>query len=115
MVDSIWGNAAGLPARLGLQTSVGWDPVNGKVLDGKVLDGKAVEAPRDLGPRRVDSQPPGVVSEGRATVRAMTAEPPVDTARVAELKDAIASGRYKVDPDRIADAMLRSEPGLFRS
>jgi flagellar biosynthesis anti-sigma factor FlgM len=39
----------------------------------------------------------------------------VDTARVAELKDAIASGRYKVDPDRIADAMLRSEPGLFRS
>jgi negative regulator of flagellin synthesis FlgM len=110
MVDSIWGNAAGLPARLGLQASVGWDPVNGKV-----LDGKAVEAPRDLGPRRVDSQLPGVVSEGRATVRAMTAEPPVDTARVAELKDAIASGRYKVDPDRIADAMLRSEPGLFRS
>jgi flagellar biosynthesis anti-sigma factor FlgM len=57
---------------------------------------------------------PFVVSEGREAARRMASEPPVDTKRVAELRDAIASGRYRIDPDRIADAMLRSEPGLLR-
>jgi negative regulator of flagellin synthesis FlgM len=52
--------------------------------------------------------------ESREAVRRMAAEPPVDSARVSELRESIASGRYRVDPEKIADAMLRSEPGLLR-
>ena len=35
--------------------------------------------------------------------------PPVDAARVAELRAAIAEGRYDVDSRRIAEAMIASE------
>jgi negative regulator of flagellin synthesis FlgM len=31
---------------------------------------------------------------------------PVDTARIAKIKEAIASGNYPVDPDKIAEKML---------
>jgi flagellar biosynthesis anti-sigma factor FlgM len=44
----------------------------------------------------------------------MAREAPVDSARVAELQEAIASNRYRIDAERIADAMLRSEPGLLK-
>ena len=37
----------------------------------------------------------------------MAAAPPVDAARVADLRDAIAQGRYRADPVAIAGAMLR--------
>jgi flagellar biosynthesis anti-sigma factor FlgM len=37
--------------------------------------------------------------------------PPVDGARVAALREAIAQGRYVIDPGAIADAMLRLEGG----
>jgi anti-sigma28 factor (negative regulator of flagellin synthesis) len=56
----------------------------------------------------------GLVSEGREAARRMAAEPPVDSSRVSALREAIAGGQYRVDPERIADAMLRSEPGLLR-
>lgn len=32
----------------------------------------------------------------------------VDTKRVAEIKQAIAEGRFKIDPERIADGLLSS-------
>ncbi len=43
-----------------------------------------------------------------AAVAAMAAAPPpVDEARVAALRDAIAGGQYHVEPAHIANAMLR--------
>lgn len=34
--------------------------------------------------------------------------PPVNAERVAEIKQAIAEGRFKIDPERIADGLLSS-------
>lgn len=33
---------------------------------------------------------------------------PIDTARIAEIKQAIAEGRFKINPERIADGLLTS-------
>ena len=33
--------------------------------------------------------------------------PPVDYARISEIRQAIALGTYRVDPERISDAMVR--------
>jgi flagellar biosynthesis anti-sigma factor FlgM len=41
----------------------------------------------------------------------MASAPPVNSARVAELRAQVAGGRYPVDPLAIADAMLRLERG----
>ena len=43
--------------------------------------------------------------------RDLAASPPVDAARVAALRAAIAGGAYKPDPERIAAAMIRLESG----
>ncbi len=39
----------------------------------------------------------------------LSASPPVDTAKVASLKAAIAAGRYTIDPDAIAAKMIALE------
>jgi negative regulator of flagellin synthesis FlgM len=39
---------------------------------------------------------------------AMAAEPAVNSSRVAEIRQAIAEGRFKVDAGRIADGLLES-------
>lgn len=41
--------------------------------------------------------------------RRMAQSPPVDAARVEQMKSAIASGAYAIEPERIAEAMLRQE------
>lgn len=55
----------------------------------------------------------GVPKEARAAdlsmgrlASEMAAAPPVDMARVAALREAIAEGRYKADPEAIAGAMI---------
>ncbi len=54
-------------------------------------------------------------AEGSATpVAAMAAQgAPMDTAKVAAIRAAIAEGRYPVDPDRIAAAMVEIDLPLF--
>jgi negative regulator of flagellin synthesis FlgM len=47
-----------------------------------------------------------------ALERAIAALPEVDMARVEELRDAIASGRYAVDAERIASRLLDLEQEL---
>lgn len=113
MVDSVLGNAATGPARQAVQLSNGRDRAEGtsvrveqtKAADIRPADGRAA----DVG--RAGTKPAGLVSEARNAVRAMSAEPPVDAARVADLRAAISSGSYRIDADRIADSMLRSETG----
>ena len=38
----------------------------------------------------------------------MSGAPPVDASRVAEIKQAIAEGRFQVNPERIADGLIES-------
>jgi flagellar biosynthesis anti-sigma factor FlgM len=47
--------------------------------------------------------------ELRGLVRDMAAAPPVDSGRVDQLRTALAGGLYRLDPVRLADAMLASE------
>ena len=46
-----------------------------------------------------------------ALVKDMAASPPVDSARVAALQAEIAAGRYRIDADAIAGAMLALDRG----
>ena len=53
-------------------------------------------------------QAPATSSLGRIA-RDLAALPPVDAARVETLRQAIASGAYRIDPDRIAERMIALE------
>lgn len=44
---------------------------------------------------------------GAALPSGLMAGPPIDAAMVARLSEAVAAGRYPIDPDRIAEALLR--------
>ena len=41
-------------------------------------------------------------------VKDMSAEAPIDTAKVSAIKDAISRGDYPVDLDKVADALLQA-------
>ncbi len=78
------------------------------------LTAPASPTPASDGPvPRASAGLPRAVQQGSALAgapaRMAQEQPPVDTARVAALRAAIAEGRYPVDPDAIADAMLRAE------
>jgi negative regulator of flagellin synthesis FlgM len=47
-----------------------------------------------------------------ALAQAVQDAPDVDTARVAELQQAIGNGQYTINPDRIADRLLQMEQDL---
>ena len=47
-----------------------------------------------------------------ALAQAVQDAPDVDTARVAELQQAIGNGQYAINPDRIADRLLQMEQDL---
>lgn len=42
-------------------------------------------------------------------------KPPVSTARIQEIKDAIAQGRFKINPEAIADGLIDSARDLINS
>jgi negative regulator of flagellin synthesis FlgM len=48
------------------------------------------------------------LSEQAGTLPAgLLSGPPIDTAMVARLGEAVAAGRYPIDPDRIVEALMR--------
>lgn len=59
---------------------------------------------------------PGAASTERVDISSLSArlqevgagEAPVNAARVAEIKQAIAEGRFQINPERIADGLLAS-------
>ncbi len=109
MVDSVSGNAGPLkPA------SVLARPGAPQLSTLPGAQAAGARAPADGKSARIDQPPPGAVSEGRVAVRDMAREAPVNAPRVAELREAIANNGYRIDAERIADAMLRSEPGLLK-
>lgn len=78
----------------------------------------APRQPRDIsiaGPSRPDARVsglpapasrPGVTSDVRSLARDMAASPPVNGGKVAAVRAAIKSGGYKVQPEKLADAMI---------
>lgn len=60
-------------------------------------------------PAKPASQPTEATLSGAQSVDSVLASTPiVDTERVAEIKRAIAEGRFQVNPERIADGLLQS-------
>ena len=77
-----------------------------------VTGSDSVAKPADLRNRmEVRSPKAAVPAQISGIARDLAASPPVDAARVAALRSAIAGGTYKPDPDRIAAAMIRLEAG----
>lgn len=105
MVDSVSGNAASGLTRQAAQVS------NGRLRPEPQAGASALSA-SPLSAKPGSARPTPVVSEGRDAVRLMAAEPPVNAARVADLRSAITSGNYPIKADLIADAMIRSEKGV---
>lgn len=61
------------------------------------------------------SRASGVTAQLSAAARSMAARPPVDAARVAELRAAMVSGHYKVNPEAIASRIIAFDRGSGRS
>ena len=51
----------------------------------------------------------------QAIESSMADTPVVDSARVAEIRQAISEGRFKVNPDAVADHLLQTAHELLRS
>ena len=64
-----------------------------------------------LGPKTSGGAPPqsGVEVRTSALPNANAGEPPVDTDRVAEIRDALKQGKYPINPAEIADAMIAAK------
>lgn len=62
------------------------------------------------------AKPAGTQSGERVDISSLSArlqevgagESPVDTQKVAEIKQAISEGRFQINPERIADGLLKS-------
>jgi len=73
----------------------------------------AASPPGSGGGERVQLSP--LSSQLQAIETSMADTPVVDSARVAEIRQAIAEGRFKVNPDVVADSLLQTARDLLRS
>lgn len=73
---------------------------------------KPEAAPPAAAPARADATVnpagPALVSQAGETARQLSSAAPVNSARVAELRQALQSGNYPIQPERLADAMIAS-------
>jgi len=73
----------------------------------------AANQPGSSGGERVQLSP--LSSQLQAIETSMADTPVVDSARVAEIRQAIAEGRFKVNADAVADHLLQTARELLRS
>jgi negative regulator of flagellin synthesis FlgM len=86
----------------------------GAVSGGGSRPGKGAAGPPGSGAGdRVQLSP--LSSQMQAIESSMADTPVVDSARVAEIRQAIADGRFKVNPDAVADHLLQTARELLRS
>jgi len=86
----------------------------GAVSGGSARSSKgAASAPSSGGGERV--QLSALSAQMQAIESSMADTPVVDSARVAEIRQAIAEGRFKVNPDAVADNLLQTARELLRS
>lgn len=69
---------------------------------------RAIEAPAAGDSLRLTGEATGL----QAMQRELAARPAVDEARVEAVREALASGSYRIDPEAIASAMLRMDAQL---
>lgn len=90
------------PARIAPATAVNWRGGNGNQATGAPV---ATEA---------DVHLTGAARSLAAIEQSVRALPAIDDARVTAVKEKLQSGSYQVDPQRIADKLLRMEGDLQR-
>jgi len=73
----------------------------------------AAGPPGSGGGDRVQLSP--LSSQLQALESSMADTPVVDSARVAEIRQAIAEGRFRVNPDVVAESLLQTARELLRS
>jgi len=88
---------------------------SGSVSEGQTRTGKpdAQAQPGSTGGPRVELSPLG--SQLAGIEASLAGVPVVDTQRVEEIKQAISDGRFKVNPDMIADRLLETVRELIQS
>lgn len=82
------------------------DPIAGKTIssiDGRLAPVAPASAIRAVRPVAGDQVAPGPLT---AMARGAAHTPPVDSARVAQLRQAIADGSYTLSPDKVADRLI---------
>ena len=100
MVDQVSGG--GLPQRAAALLAGSGQASNGKI---RVDAGAAPEA----GASRRAAPITAPAAQLSPAARELAAAPPVDSSRVEALRARISEGRYPIDADAIASAMIRSE------
>ena len=55
------------------------------------------------------------LSQVAGSLNAGANQPPVNTARIQEIKQAISEGRFKINPEAIADRLIESTRDLLNS
>lgn len=65
-------------------------------------------APRPVPAGEAEPATSVLSSQLQEIAASVSSAPVVDAKRVAEIKQAIAEGRFKIDPERIADGLLNS-------
>jgi len=83
-------------------------PLGGQVARAGDARDKAVEAPAAGDSLRLTGEAAGL----QALQRDLAARPAVDEARVQEVREALASGTYRIDPEAIAAGMLALDAQL---
>ncbi|KAF1689986.1 flagellar biosynthesis anti-sigma factor FlgM [Pseudoxanthomonas taiwanensis] len=85
-----------------LLTPVRTGPVGGRVASAGTGRSESIEATQAGDSLRLTGEAAGL----QALQRELATAPAVDAARVAAVKEALASGTYRIDPAVIADRML---------
>jgi negative regulator of flagellin synthesis FlgM len=86
----------------------------------RVAPGAAVQRRQDAAPESTghsggsDLQLTGAARNIEALSRSLLDKPAIDEARVAAVKAKLDSGQYAIDPQRVADKLLRMESDLSR-
>jgi len=78
----------------------------GGLLGGSSKPAKAAPRPTTSSGDQVDISPLSARLQEIGTE--MASAPPADASRIAEIKQAIAEGRFQVKPERVADGLLES-------
>jgi negative regulator of flagellin synthesis FlgM len=85
----------------------------------KISNSPSISTAQDTGRARgpaATPQKPGTTAGERVDISSLSAriqevgagETPINTQRVAEIKQAISEGRFQINPERIADGLLAS-------
>ena len=88
---------------------------SGPVTGGSARPGKGTASAPNSGGGGARVQLSPLSAQLQAIESSMADTPVVDSARVAEIRQAITEGRFKVNPEMVADQLLQTARELLRS